>query len=93
MQVLSKKIYDKPERKIKIMQFGEGNFLRAFVDWILQDLNDKGIIDAGVVTVQPMPFGRVKNLAEQDGLYTLRLEGIDGGKNVKQGYRRYRRHG
>ena len=83
MQVLSKKIYDKPERKIKIMQFGEGNFLRAFVDWILQDLNDKGIIDAGVVTVQPMPFGRVKNLAEQDGLYTLRLEGIDGGKNVK----------
>ena len=35
MEVLSKKLYEKPERKIKIMQFGEGNFLRAFVEWIL----------------------------------------------------------
>ena len=83
MQLLSGKIYKKPQRKIKIMQFGEGNFLRAFADWIIQDLNDKGAIDAGVAVVQPMPFGRVKELAEQDGLYTLRLEGIDGGKNVK----------
>lgn len=84
MELLSKKIYNKPERKIKIMQFGEGNFLRAFVEWIIQDLNDKGAINAGVAVVQPMPFGRVKELSEQDGLYTLRLEGIDNGKNVKQ---------
>lgn len=84
MEILSKKIYNKPERKIKIMQFGEGNFLRAFVDWIIQDLNDKGAINAGVAVVQPMPFGRVNELAEQDGLYTLRLEGIDNGKNVRQ---------
>lgn len=83
MEVLSKKLYNKPERKIKIMQFGEGNFLRAFVEWIIQDLNDKGAIDAGVAVVQPMPFGRVADLAAQDGLYTLRLEGIDGGKEVK----------
>lgn len=66
------------------MQFGEGNFLRAFVDWIIQDLNDNGAISSNVAVVQPMPFGRVKELAEQDGLYTLRLEGIDGGKNVKK---------
>ena len=84
METLNKKIHSKPERKIKIMQFGEGNFLRAFVEWIIQDLNDKGAIDAGVVIVQPMPFGRVKELEKQDGLYTLRLEGIDGGKNVKK---------
>lgn len=86
MEVLSKKLLKKPapERKIKIMQFGEGNFLRAFVEWILQDLNDKGAINAGVAVVQPMPFGRVKELAVQDGLYTLRLEGIDGGKKVKK---------
>ncbi len=84
MELISKKIIkDVPERKIKIMQFGEGNFLRAFVEWILQNLNDKGAIDANVVVVQPMPFGRVKELKEQDGLYTLRLEGIDGGKTVK----------
>ena len=84
METLNKKIHSKPERKIKIMQFGEGNFLRAFVEWIIQDLNDKGAIDAGVAVVQPMPFGRVGELEKQDGLYTLRLEGIDGGKNVRK---------
>lgn len=84
MEVISKKLFQKPERKIKIMQFGEGNFLRAFVEWIIQDLNDKGAIEANVALVQPMPFGRVKELADQDGLYTLRLEGIDGGKKVKK---------
>ena len=83
METLNKKLVAKPERKIKIMQFGEGNFLRAFVDWIIQDLNDKGAIDAGVAVVQPMPFGRVAELAAQDGLYTVRLEGIDNGKKVK----------
>ncbi len=83
MELISKKLFDKPQRKIKIMQFGEGNFLRAFVEWIIQDLNDKGAISSDVVLVQPMPFGRVKELAEQDGLYTLRSEGIDGGKKVK----------
>ncbi len=84
MELISKKIIKNvPERKIKIMQFGEGNFLRAFVEWILQNLNDKGAIEANVAIVQPMPFGRVNELAAQDGLYTLRLEGIDGGKIVK----------
>lgn len=84
MEVISKKLFKKPQRKVKIMQFGEGNFLRAFVEWIIQDLNDKGAIEANVALVQPMPFGRVKELADQDGLYTLRLEGIDGGKKVKK---------
>lgn len=84
MEILNKSIHKKPERKIKIMQFGEGNFLRAFVEWILQNLNDKGAIEASVAVVQPMPFGRVKELADQDGLYTLRLEGIDNGENVRK---------
>ena len=86
MELLNKNLLKNPApaRKIKIMQFGEGNFLRAFVEWILQDLKLKGEIDASVVFVQPMPFGRVKELKDQDGLYTLRLEGIDGGKKVKK---------
>ncbi len=84
METLSKKIHDKPQRPIKIMQFGEGNFLRAFVDWIIQDLNDHGAINASVAVVQPMPMGRVAELAVQDGLYTVRLEGIDKGENVKK---------
>ena len=84
MELISKKLFAKPERPIKIMQFGEGNFLRAFVDWIIQSLNDEGAINANVAIVQPMPFGRVKELGEQDGLYTLRLEGIDKGEKVKK---------
>lgn len=84
MELISKKLFAKPERKIKIMQFGEGNFLRAFVDWIIQDLNDNGAISSNVAVVQPMSFGRVKDLEKQDGLYTLRLEGIDKGEKVKK---------
>ena len=84
MELISKKIYNKPVRPIKIMQFGEGNFLRAFIDWIIQNLNDDGAICSDVAVVQPMPFGRVKELKEQDGLYTLRLEGIDNGEKVKK---------
>ena len=84
METLSKKIHNKPQRPIKIMQFGEGNFLRAFVDWIIQDLNDNKAIDSGVAVVQPMPMGRVADLAAQDGLYTVRLEGIDKGEKVKK---------
>ena len=49
----------------KVLQFGEGNFLRAFVDWIVQDLNDKNIFSGGVVVVQPVPMGRVLDLAKQ----------------------------
>lgn len=84
MELINKNLFEKPNRKIKIMQFGEGNFLRAFVDWIIQDLNDNGAINSDVVLVQPMPFGRVRELAAQDGLYTLRLEGIDGGREVRK---------
>ena len=83
MELIGKKMFAKPERPIKIMQFGEGNFLRAFIEWIIQNLNDKGAINSSVAVVQPMPFGRIKELSEQDGLYTLRLEGIDKGKTVK----------
>ena len=80
MENLSKKIYEKKTAPIKVMQFGEGNFLRAFVDWIIQKMNNSGKYEGHVVVVQPLEFGRVKDLAAQDGLYTLYLQGIDNGK-------------
>ena len=83
MKDLNRTNHPAKERPIKILQFGEGNFLRAFVDWILQDLNDKGVINSNVAVVQPMPVGRVKDLAAQDGLYTVCLEGIDNGEKVQ----------
>ena len=77
LQVLSKANHAKKIAPIKIMQFGEGNFLRAFIDWMIQKMNDSGKYEGHVVVVQPLPFGRVKELAEQDGLYTLILQGLD----------------
>lgn len=84
MKDLNRTNYEKKsERPIKIMQFGEGNFLRAFVDWIVQGMNDAGAINSDVVVIQPMPSGRVAELEKQDGLYTVCLEGIDKGEKVQ----------
>ena len=84
MELLNKSICNKKERPIKVLQFGEGNFLRAFVEWIIQGMNDAGVFNGNVAVVQPMPFGRIKELGEQDGLYTLYLEGLQNGKTIKQ---------
>lgn len=80
MEILSTKIYDKKKAPIKIMQFGEGNFLRAFIDWMIKKMNDQKDYEGQVVLVQPLASGRVKNLMEQDGLYTLILQGYDQGE-------------
>ncbi len=84
MKQLSKDLHELKERPVKIMQFGEGNFLRAFIDWMIQTSNDKGIMNSNVAVVQPLEFGRVAELEKQDGLYTLMLEGIDQGKTYKE---------
>ena len=68
-----------PER---IVQFGEGNFLRAFTDWIIYNMNQKVNFNSGVVVVQPLPMGMIDNLNEQDGLYHLNLQGLDKGTAV-----------
>ncbi|MDR1092959.1 MAG: tagaturonate reductase, partial [Clostridiales bacterium] len=83
MERLSGKIHKTENRKIKILQFGEGNFLRAFADWIVQAMNDTGAYDGNVAVVQPIEAGRVNELKEQDGLYTLYLKGIDKEKTVR----------
>ena len=56
MELLNKSICNKKERPIKVLQFGEGNFLRAFVEWIIQGMNDAGVFNGNVAVVQPMPF-------------------------------------
>ncbi|PZX11242.1 tagaturonate reductase [Breznakibacter xylanolyticus] len=69
-----------PER---IIQFGEGNFLRAFVDWMIQEMNDKADFNSSVVVVQPIDKGMVDVLNSQDGLYTLVAKGLKNGQPVK----------
>lgn len=66
----------------KVIQFGEGNFLRAFVEWMFHKTNKAGLFKGRVVVVQPIEQGRVKNLNEQDGLYTLLIRGQQSGKIV-----------
>ena len=68
-----------PER---IIQFGEGNFLRAFVDWIIFNMNNKADFNSSVVIVQPLANGMIDMLNDQDGLYHLNLQGLDKGKAV-----------
>ncbi|MFT9451952.1 tagaturonate reductase [Liquorilactobacillus ghanensis] len=67
----------------KVIQFGEGNFLRAFIDWQIQQMNKQGLFKGGVKIVQPLPKGMTKNLDQQDDLYTVLLEGVLNGKKYQ----------
>ena len=80
MENLNSKIVTKKQRPTKIIQFGEGNFLRAFIDWFIQTINDETDFNGGVAVIQPLATGRVKELEKQDGLYNLLLEGIEDGE-------------
>lgn len=70
------------KRPVKIVQFGEGNFLRAFVDWIVWKTNRKTDLNAGVMIVQPIEKGMGEVINAQEGLYHLNLQGIDQGQAV-----------
>lgn len=66
----------------KIIQFGEGNFLRCFVDWIVWNMNQRTDFNASVVVVQPIEHGMVDMLNAQDGLYHVNLQGRLKGEAV-----------
>ncbi len=84
-QVLEKSGYDgyilknAPE---KVLQFGEGNFLRAFVDYWFDLANEKADWNGKCVLVQPIAPGLAKMINEQEGLYTLYLRGSENGQKV-----------
>jgi tagaturonate reductase len=65
---------------IKVVQFGEGNFLRAFADWMIDLLNERNSFDAGVAIVQPIARGMIEVLKKQQGLYHLMMRGISKGE-------------
>ncbi|ONI38645.1 altronate oxidoreductase [Candidatus Epulonipiscium fishelsonii] len=70
--------------KIKVLQFGEGNFLRAFVDYFIDILNEKCNFNSKVVLVQPIAQGLTDIINKQEGLYTLYLRGMEDGKQVNE---------
>ena len=69
---------------IKIVQFGEGNFLRAFVGYAFQELNKKANFNAGIAVVQPIEKGMIDLINNQEGLYTLFMNGVDKGKEIQE---------
>lgn len=68
---------------VKVIQFGEGNFLRAFVEWQIQQMNKQGLFGGSVAVVQPIENGMIDWLDEQDDNYTVVLEGLLEGKKVQ----------
>jgi tagaturonate reductase len=69
---------------VKVLQFGEGNFLRAFVNWQIDKMNKEADFNGGVVVAQPIEFGLTDKLNEQEGLYTLFLQGIKNEEAVRE---------
>lgn len=70
--------------KETVMQFGEGGFLRGFVDYFFHKLNEKGLYDGKIVIVQPLPTGMIDMLNAQDCRYNLFLRGIQDGQEVNE---------
>lgn len=72
------------KRPIRIIQFGEGNFLRAFVDHMIDIANEKGVFDGDIAIVKPIPFGDLNRFKKQDNLYTVNLRGKENGQVVNE---------
>ena len=68
----------------KVLQFGEGNFLRAFADDFIDIANERAGFNGKITIVQPIPQGLTDVINRQDGLYTLYLRGSDHGKAVNE---------
>lgn len=77
-------LVERGEVKETILQFGEGNFLRAFVDWMIDLSNEKDNKPGNVVIVQPIDVGLVDLINEQKGIYTLSMRGnTENGKKIE----------
>lgn len=68
--------------KETMIQFGEGNFLRGFVDYFIQKLSDQGLYDGKIVVVQPIDRGLSDVINAQGGVYNLYLRGMEHGEAV-----------
>ena len=82
LKPLNKHFAPKSVMPEKVIQFGEGNFLRAFVDWIIWNMDQKTNFNGSVVVVQPLNGGMIDWLNGQDCLYHVNLQGRENGKPV-----------
>ena len=84
MNVLNRNTVQADSFTERILQFGEGNFLRAFANWMIHEMNHQANFDAGAVVIQPIAKGLIKTLNDQDGLYTLYMNGIKNGEVLSE---------
>lgn len=77
MKTLNRRDFPGARYPERIIQFGEGNFLRAFVDWQVDLLNEHTDLGAGVVIVRPIESEFPPSLNTQDGLYTTLIRGLN----------------
>lgn len=70
--------------KETVMQFGEGGFLRGFVDYFFHKMNEQGVYDGKIVVIQPIERGMIDMLNEQNGEYNLFLRGVQDGQVVNE---------
>ena len=70
--------FEKKIRPERVIQFGEGGFLRGFVDWMLSKINECSDFNGSVVVVQPIKDGFCDTLNSQNGLYTHIMRGVEG---------------
>ena len=82
MKELNQGTVTKPFFPERIIQFGEGNFLRAFADWMIHEMNEKADFNSSVVVVQPIEQGMADMLNKQDCLYHVNLQGLEKGEKV-----------
>jgi tagaturonate reductase len=73
-----------PDRPIKVLQFGEGNFLRGFVDWMIDLMNEKTDFNGDVQIIQPLADGLGTQINQQEGLFHVKLQGIQSGKIIQE---------
>lgn len=68
----------------RILQFGGGNFLRAFTDWMVELMNQQGLFDGSIIVVKPTVGGDYQTLREQDGLFHVAIRGFGQGEEIQQ---------
>ena len=84
MNRLNASLAPAPSRPVKVLQFGEGNFLRAFVDYMIDIANEKTDFNGSIVLVKPIAFGSLDRFHEQDCRYTVILLGLEDGQRVEK---------
>ena len=86
MEYLNQKMTGKTARPVRVLQYGEGNFLRAFADLMIDEANERGVFDGDVVIVKPTAHGSLERFERQECQYTAVLRGIIDGEPKEQAH-------